>query len=267
MQSPCPKIFGNDRCTVEGMAFRKAEHGIPELLLGVQKTGEKSTLAIIRLHQKLQPETGDRIWDDGEKIFPSGDDTSVGRFGIDAMLRAGGGVPIWQPHPRDGCTSRPASSLAPTVHKQGAAQREHPRLAVRYGLWTWGCNAAEPRDPCRCSEQKATLLETFIHKPDGVSHDNGSVLVVFDDEAWRKSHQWAPKTLSRWATRTKRCLRSSRLRSLFRQLKTALRHFLRIHGRTLTSAWQNHPLPFAKTRNGSQPSRAVCRPCGANRET
>ena len=69
-----------------------------------------------------------------------------------------------------------------------------PVSQVGGALWLVdaGCNAGDA-PPCP-GRPNATLLETFVHKPDGVTHDDGSVLIVFDDEAWRKSIQWAPRT-------------------------------------------------------------------------
>jgi hypothetical protein len=67
---------------------------------------------------------------------------------------------------------------------------------VEGALWTLDrCDPFSPNDDCRGS--KPRLIETFVHKSEGVSClDDGSLLVVFDDEAWRKSREWAPRTFA-----------------------------------------------------------------------
>jgi hypothetical protein len=196
LPSPCHLLSGAKSCAVEGIAFRSGENGRPELLLGVQQAGDSKTLAIVRLRKKENgigwdtPETRD-------KIFPADPTHCSVNKSIDEMLKKGGGV--------SDLAAAPSGGIYVTTSEQseaGGAQASSDKIAapavpeVGGALWlvNLGCSAIDKGDPCSCSKQKATLLETFIHKPDGVTHDNGSVLVVFDDEARRKSVEWAPKT-------------------------------------------------------------------------
>jgi hypothetical protein len=188
--SPCHDVLQSDSCEVEGIAFRSGGDGEQELLLGIQKAGQRSTVRIIRMRWDASA----RAWGKAEQILPSGDTKCSTDAALNAMLTSDAGI------------SDLAAAPSGRIYVTTSIQRDDPSPAswtkegrgpqVGGALWLvdLGCDARKTGDPCRCSAQKATQLETFIHKPDGVTHDNGSVLIVFDDEARRKSVQWAPVT-------------------------------------------------------------------------
>jgi hypothetical protein len=175
-----------ETCFVEGIAFRSNGLQPPELLLGVQQVGARKTVVIVRMtYQK-------GAWTNPERIFPARDNQCSMDSSIVAMINDGGGI--------SDLAAAPSGRIYVTtsVQGEGRAAKKGSAATPQVGGALWlldlGCKKDEKGDPCHCSGQKAMLLERFIHKPDGVSHDNGSVLVVFDDEAGLKSSQWAPRT-------------------------------------------------------------------------
>jgi len=185
--SPCREATGNDAqtCAVEGIAFRINDQKQPELLLGVQEAGARRTVAIVRTTWQRD------AWTNPERIFPARDNQCTVDPTIASMIGSGGISDL---------AAAPSGNIYVTTSVQGdpGGEKKPPATKPQVGGALWllnlGCKANEKGDPCRCSDQKAKLLETFIHKPDGVSPDDGSVLVVFDDEGKRKSSQWAPRT-------------------------------------------------------------------------
>ena len=137
-------------------------------------------------------------------IFPATDDHCALRSELEPMLRGGGGISDLAAAPSGRIyittsvqgvdRSRAGASGAGGGMEDKAAAPATSLVGGALWLVDLGCDARRTGDPCQCARQKVTLLETFIRKPDGVTHDEGSVLVVFDDEARRKSRQWAPKT-------------------------------------------------------------------------
>jgi hypothetical protein len=201
LPSPCKTLFGKEECDVEGIAFRMGADKRPELLLGIQRAGASSTLAIVRLQRKKDtPGDGNEAWEQPEKIFPAEDSQCSIDSKIKEMLSAGGGISDLASSQSSGRIYVTTSNYFAVDRQRGHAGQEKGLVSgvppVGGALWLvdLGCNNNKKGDPCACSEQRATKLETFIHKPDGVTDDNGSALVVFDDEARWKSRQWAPKT-------------------------------------------------------------------------
>ncbi len=187
--SPCTAVLGADlkACAVEGIALRMNGQKRPELLLGVQQSVNKSRAVIVRMLWQ------NGAWTHPEQIFPAPDQRCPVDSSIEALKDAGGISDL---------ATGPSDHIYVTTSVQGDSADGKKELTtgpqVGGTLWSLdlGCKTDRPGDPCHCAAQKAVLLETFIHKPDGVSQDNGSVLVVFDDEAQRKSSQWAPRTFA-----------------------------------------------------------------------
>jgi hypothetical protein len=180
-------------CAGEGIAFRTDTKGRPELLLGLQGV-DANSLAIVRIRK------------------PAIDPHDVAKWAVDKILSMDAAgcrrdesiKTMLKDNVRiSDLAAAPSGRIYVTTSFQstGAAhapvsQSASPTPEVGGALWLvdLGCTTTDTDDVCRCAAQKAILLDTFIHKPDGITHDNGSVLIVFDDEGRRKSRQWAPRT-------------------------------------------------------------------------
>jgi hypothetical protein len=183
---PCPD--NATTCTVEGLTV------FPDgrtFLFGIHSIDGKPAVAITR-----STRLGPGKWTAFESVFPGPKGTPASLKGMKA-------------DPADGLSdlaAAPSGRIYVTVSRQKdipwqerAGRSRHGKGAlsdVGGSLWLVdvGCGPNADRRLEECRQPTATLLETFIHKPKGVATDNGSVLVVFDDEAPRKSRQWAPVT-------------------------------------------------------------------------